>query len=108
MNVMDWFSDFDLWVILGEIWKLILWAANKCWELLVWLYSSLVPYVGEFGAIFLIGMLFLVPSMIVFVRFVNSSQAGIEGFSHGVMGVFLKIFGVFLVTMLILFVLSSA
>jgi len=104
----DWFSDFDLWVILGEIWKLILWAANKCWELLVWLYSSLVPYVGEFGAIFLIGMLFLVPSMIVFVRFVNSSQAGIEGFSHGVMGVFLKIFGVFLVTMLILFVLSSA
>jgi len=108
MNVMDWFSDFDLWVILGEIWKLILWAANKCWDLLVWLYSSLVPYVGEFGAIFLIGMLFLVPSMIVFVRFVNSSQAGIEGFSHGVMGVFLKIFGVFLVTMLILFVLSSA
>lgn len=108
MNVMDWFSDFDLWVILGEIWKLILWAANKCWELLVWLYSSLVPYVGEFGAIFLIGMLFLVPSMIVFVRFINSSQAGIEGFSHGVMGVFLKIFGVFLVTMLILFVLSSA
>ena len=91
-----------------EAGKLLIWGAGKCWELLCWLYLTLVPFVGEFGALFFMGMIFLVPAMILFVRFINKSQAGIEGFSHGVMGLFLKIFGVFLVTMLIIFVLSQS
>lgn len=109
INSFD-FGSVGEWILIffEEVGKVLIWGAEKCWELLSWLYGTLVPYIGEFGAIFLIGMILLVPTMILFVRFINRSQAGIEGFSHGVMGLFLKIFGVFLVTMLILFVLSQS
>ena len=84
------------------------WLWGKVWGLLNWAYFGLIPFVGEAGSLLVMFMIIFFPILIVFVRFINTSQSGIEDFSKGAMGLALKVFGVFLVMILILFVLSEA
>ena len=88
--------------------NLVWWILGKLYGLLVWAYLSLVPLVGEGGTLVVMFMVMFFPVIIIFVRFINTSQGGIEDFSKSFMGVALQIFGVFLVMFLMLFVLSGA
>ena len=88
--------------------NLFVWFCGKVWGLLNWAYLSLIPFVGEAGALVVMFMCLFFPVIIIFVRSINTSQSGIEDFSRGTMGLALKVFGIFLVFVLILFVLSEA
>ena len=103
MLVLDTVLDICLWI--GNF---VVWVCGKVWGLLNWAYFGLVPFVGEAGALVVMFMCLFFPCLIIFVRFINTSQSGIEDFSKGSMGLALKVFGVFLVFILILFVLSEA
>ncbi|MCW4015069.1 MAG: hypothetical protein NWF06_01745 [Candidatus Bathyarchaeota archaeon] len=102
------FPEIDVWAILSQIGDLILWFLNFVWGLVLGVNSFLAEFLGIIGAwilmIFVVFMLFV----LVFVRGINSTQAGIEGFSHGTMGWVAKGVGVIVVFILIYFVFSQA
>jgi positive regulator of sigma E activity len=52
-------------------------------------------------------LIHFVPLLILFVRLVNTTQAGVENLSHSVMGFALQVFGVFVVMFFIMFIASS-
>ena len=97
-----------IWGGLQWLGKIVVWIGAKFWALLNWAYFGLIPFVGEAGALVIMFMILFFPVLIIFVRFINTSQSGIEDFSKGTMGLALKVFGVFVVFVLILFVLSEA
>ena len=97
----------DLWAILEEIRKLLFWGLGRVWQLINWLYVTLVPYLGGPGAMFFVFAIFFFPAILIFAKSISGTQASIESFAKTTFSLALKIFAVFLVTMLILFVLSS-
>ena len=97
----------DLWAILGELKKLLFWAFAKVWQLLNWLFITTEPYLGSAGALFLVFAIIFFPAVIIVMRSIAKTQAGIESFGASILTISLKVFAVFLMTMLILFVLSS-
>ena len=97
-----------IWGGLQWIGKIVVWIGAKSWALLNWAYFGLIPFVGEAGALVVMFMILFFPAIILFEITVHSTQGGIERSAKGILGIAVKIFGVFLVFVLILFVLSQA
>ena len=85
-----------------------MWVCGKVYGLLTWAYLSLVPFVGEAGALVVMFMILFFSAIILFEITVHSTQGGIERSAKGVLGIAVKVFGVFIVFVLILFVLSQS
>jgi len=97
----------DIWQSLREIGRILLWGLVKAWEALNWLYVTTEPSLGTAGALMLTFFVVFFPVLIVVLHSIAKTEAGLETFGASFLGTALKVFAVFIVTVVILFILKG-
>lgn len=106
------FEGFDVWRFFGYIGEGIVWFLGKIVDLFFGIHGFLVDVLGggsvaELSAWVLMIFVILSVAIIVFTRGVNLTQSNIENFSHGTMGLFMKIVAIVVVIIAIVYILPN-
>jgi len=104
---LSWTRGIDVWKILTDLGRVLLWGLGKVFEVFNWGRQIFIQAGGEPAGLLYIVILVVFIPLVIILHTTSGTQASIENFQKLVASTALKLIIVGLIIFVILFVLSG-